>query len=57
MKFKTKQLAHDFLVRNDYLDIGRGQYMGKQDCRTIEKLPSGMFVISGVMIPSKGGNK
>lgn len=54
MKFKTRKLAADYLLRNGYLDIGRGQYMGKQECRTIEPLTCGMFAPSGAMIPSKG---
>lgn len=51
--FNTREQAADALKQAGYIDVGRGQWMGRQDCRTIINLPSGKWKISGAAIPKR----
>lgn len=52
MKFKSKKLAEEFLIKSGYTKH-RNEWIGDRDCRTISELPSGMWAISGMQIPKR----
>lgn len=52
MKFTSESRAKQYLINLGYVE-SRGEFIGRQDVRTVVKLSKGFWGISGAMIPSK----